>query len=295
VTFAECARAAAARLEAGGATADAARIDVDVLARHVLDWDAAHWLVHQRDRAPDTFQSAFETLVQRRLAHEPVAYITGVREFYGRTFAVGPGVLIPRPETELVVEHALIALREIEQRTHRAPAVVDVGTGSGCIAISIALEDPRARVRAIDVSTQALDIARANAARLGASDRVAFREMSLLDGLVGVERVDLIVSNPPYVAARDRATLQADVVDFEPALALFGGNDGLDIIGELLRQADATLAAGGWLIVEFGNGQEQDIVTLLRNDAPTLELMRVVKDLAGIPRVLIARKTAASV
>lgn len=224
MTFAEITREAVERLRANGASAEAARIDVDVLARHVLGWDAATWLLRQRESAPAAFSEPFNTSIVRRLRHEPVAYITGSREFYGRPFAVSSGVLIPRPETELVVERALSALRQFNARTGRAPQVVDVGTGSGCIAITIALEAPDADVMATDISADALSIAKANAEHLGAARRVQFIETSVL---AGVSAADIVVSNPPYIADRERPGLQADVVDYEPSIALFGGQQGI--------------------------------------------------------------------
>lgn len=288
MTFAEIVREAATRLGAGGASRDAARIDADVLARHVLGWDQATWLVRQRETASAAFRAAFEALIERRLQHEPVAYITGGREFYGRPFVVSSSVLVPRPETELVVERALTALQELDSRIGRAPVVVDVGTGSGCIAVTLALEAPRADVIATDISGDALAVARTNAEQLGASHRVRFVETSLL---AGIAAADIVVSNPPYIADSDRQILQADVVDYEPSVALFGGHAGLDIIRRLAEEASRILAPGGWLIFEFGNGQEQDIVDAIAAAAPSLAVVDVANDLAGIPRVLIARQS----
>lgn len=288
MTFAEITRNAVERLRANGASTETARIDADVLARHVLGWDAATWLIRQRESATETFADAFSVLIERRLRHEPVAYITGSREFYGRPFAVSSGALIPRPETELVVEQALLALQELGPRIGRAPRVVDVGTGSGCIAVTIALEAPGADVVATDISTDALSIARANAEHLAASHRVQFIETSVLAGILAA---DIVVSNPPYIADRERQILQADVVDYEPSVALFGGPGGLDIIRRLAREASQILSPGGWLIFEFGNGQEQDIVDALAVAAPSLTVEHVAADLAGIPRVLVARQS----
>ncbi|OYW02702.1 MAG: hypothetical protein B7X11_03585, partial [Acidobacteria bacterium 37-65-4] len=161
---------ATAVLEAAGLAAADARQDAGVLARHVLRWDLAHWLGHQRDDAPGGFESAFARAIARRAAREPVAYITGEREFYWRSFAVSPAVLVPRPETELLidaaVEHAAV---------FAAPRIVDVGTGSGCIAVTMAAELNRATVVATDISAAALDVAAANAARHGVADRIEFR------------------------------------------------------------------------------------------------------------------------
>ena len=199
-----------------------ARRDVSVLARHLLGWNLADWAARSRQDAPTGLAEKLNAHARRRATHEPVAYITGVREFYGREFVVSPAVLIPRPETEGLIERAL----PVEG------TVVDVGTGSGCVAITLALACPRARVIATDVSTDALAIARENASRLGA--RVEFLQASLVPADL---KPDVIVSNPPYVPERDRASLSIDVRDFEPAGALFAGPDGLDVIRALVPAA----------------------------------------------------------
>lgn len=272
---------AARRLERSGLTRDTAARDAALLARHALGWSAEAWLTRQREEATDSFQQSFDALVARRSHEEPIAYLTGEREFFGRPFLVTPSVLIPRPETELVVEAALERLPE----TGGTPLVVDAGTGSGCLAITIALERPRARVIATDISERALDVARANAARLGAG-RVEFRHASLLEG---VDRADLIVANPPYVAGRDRASLPREVAAFEPHEALFGGQDGFEVIGRLLPAAARVLAARGWLVMEIGAGQADDVAQLFER-IPTLRLVEIRRDLQRIPRSVIAER-----
>ena len=268
---------------AGFAPNDAWR-DAVVIARSVLGRDEAEWLVRSRDDAPPGFVEGYLRLIERRAAREPVAYITGRREFYGRTFRVTPAVLIPRPETELIVEEAL---RSVAGRaSDDAPRIIDVGTGSGCLAITLALEVPSAEVIATDVSDSALQIAQENAGHLGA-DRVAFMCGFCLAGAHGP--FDLIVSNPPYVAAGDHSSLPRDVADYEPAAALFGGADGLAVIRHVVTAAATALAPAGWLIMEIGQGQS-DRVRQLVTDSTGLALVAVRDDLQGIPRVVVARR-----
>jgi release factor glutamine methyltransferase len=280
-TLADAARRGAARLAAAGWTSDDSSRDADVLARALLQWDAAAWLSRRREDAPAPFVTAFDAAVARRLRHEPIAYITGVREFYGRPFRVTPAVLIPRPETEGVIDEvrALLADRPTGAR------VADVGTGSGCLAITLALEHPGVDMVATDISRDALDVARANAAALGAP--VRFVDTSLLDGLAGP--LDLIVSNPPYVAARDRESLPPDVRQFEPAAALFGGQDGLEVIRALVQAAALTLGDHGWLVMEIGAGQARSVEAIAA--AAGLSVVRLAPDLAGIPRVVVATRS----
>ncbi len=281
MTYTEVVARAAAKLVARGLASVDAEADAAVLARHILNWDLGHWLGHQRDAAAASFATALDATIDRRATHEPVAYITGEREFYGRPFIVSPAVLIPRPETELVIEEALGTLAERHPDTG---TICDLGTGSGCLAITLALELPNARVIATDISKLALDVARLNAMALGAGDQVQFREGAFFAG--ATDTYDLIVSNPPYVSDRDRATLMSDVVDFEPATALFSGDDGLDCIRELLRLAPARLKSAGTLIFEFGFGQADGVRALVA--ASPLTLVDLKGDLQGIPRVAIA-------
>jgi release factor glutamine methyltransferase len=269
---------------AGFAPNDAWR-DAVVIARSVLGRDEAEWLVRSRDAAPPGFVDRYLPLIERRAAHEPVAYITGCREFYGRTFRVTRDVLIPRPETELIVEEA--RRRVAGRASDAAPRLIDVGTGSGCLAITLALELPSAEVIATDVSESALQVAQENAGRLGA-DRVTFLNGSCLAGTRGP--FDLIVSNPPYIAACDRPSLPRDVADYEPAAALFGGADGLDVIRGVVTAATTALAAAGWLIMEIGQGQSDTVRQIIAGSSG-LALEAVRDDLQGIPRVVVARRT----
>jgi release factor glutamine methyltransferase len=272
--------AAQALVSRGFAPADARR-DVSVLARHVLGWTMADWVTNAGAVPPAGFAESLQRLVLRRMTHEPVAYITGIREFYGREFMVTRAVLIPRPETEGVIE-AVPA--EVLANRGPGPSVgLDIGTGSGCLAITLALDHPAVRVIATDVSREALSMARENAQRLGA-DRVEFVESPLVPP--GLPPLDLIVTNPPYVPVRDRESLSPDVRDFEPALALFSGEDGLDVIRALLPQARAALKPSGALVMEIGAGQADAVSGLIAGAG--LQLVAVRPDLQGIPRVVVA-------
>jgi release factor glutamine methyltransferase len=283
MTLAQCARAAAATLAAAGFEIDEARRDVAVIGRALLGWDEARWLVAQSQPVPSDFPARLAPLVARRASREPVAYLLGEREFYGRSFVVSPTVLIPRPETEGLVEAVLGLLATDNARPAR---VLDIGTGSGCLAITLALERPDVAVIATDVSRDALAIARANAARHGVDARVEFRETAFAGDLV--DAVDLIVTNPPYVAEHDRGALSPDVRDYEPSLALFGGDDGLDVIRALVPHAARALRRGGWLVMEIGQGQAAAIEDIVRHAGFDWHGTR--NDLAGIPRVVVARR-----
>ena len=284
MTLADWSADAAGALErAGQAPADARR-DVAVIARAILGWDTARWLLAQRDTVPANLDASAGALLSRRARHEPVAYLIGTREFYGRDFVVSPAVLIPRPETELVVEEALKAVGG--RATSASLVIADIGTGSGCLAITLAAELPAASVIATDTSASALEIARRNAQAIGVLSRVRFLHRSLLDG--APETIDLIVSNPPYVRDDERESLSADVLDYEPHGALFAGADGLDVIRRLVPQAAARLASGGHLIVEIGAGQDREVAAIVAA-CDRLERLRIAPDLQGIPRVAVAR------
>lgn len=271
------ASARAVLAQSGIPPADAA-IDAEVLARHVLGWDRARLLAYGRDPAPPHFSEDFNALVQRRGRREPVAMILGRREFWGLDFEVTPDVLVPRPETELVVEEALAFAR-----SHTCRSAVDVGTGSGCIAVALAGELPGLRITAIDTSRAALAVAARNAASHGVAERISFVEGDVLDPVC--VPVDLIVSNPPYVPEVDAATLAPDVLRFEPHMALFGGGDGFDVLRRLFNDAHARLAPGGRLIVEFGFGQATELRELAIDSG--WDVIRVREDLQGIPRTAV--------
>jgi len=293
-SIASVVQAAAARLCDAGWSRDEARRDALVLARGVLKWTLADWLARSTTETPDGFASTFADLVDRRRQHEPVAYLLGEKEFYGRSFMVTADTLIPRPETEGLVDAALTWLGRTDRPapSHGTHRVVDVGTGTGCVAISIALEYQGASplaITATDIAPRTLEVARKNAAQLGATS-VDFRLGHLLAD--AATPIDLIVSNPPYVPARDRHTLQEDVVRFEPAHALFGGDSGLDVVAQLIPAARAALASGGALMMEIGVGQAADVTALLHASG-FVDIKRHL-DLQGIERILVAHTPAAS-
>lgn len=273
--------AARARLVGAGIAPDEAALDVDLFARTILGWDRARLLTDRQLPAPAALEPRFSDWMARREQKEPTAYIVGVREFWGLEFTVSPAVLVPRPESEFIVEEALAVLPADSDAR-----IGDVGTGSGCIGISLAHTLPRARVVATDISGAALEVARGNAVRHGVADRVSFVETSYLDGVDGP--FDAIVSNPPYVKDRDRAFVQRAVVRYEPHVALFGGADGLDGVQAVLEGATARLAPGGWLVFEFGLGQDEEIEELTAR-YPDLRLDHIRADLQGIPRTAVVR------
>ena len=255
-----------------------AAVDAEVLARDVLGWDRARLLAHGRDPAPPGFAVRYRQAIDRRVRREPVAMITGHREFWGLDFQVTPATLVPRPETEMIVEEALRFVP-----WDRDVTIVDVGTGTGCVAIALAHERPRARVIATDISHDALRVAAGNARRHGVADRLRFVCADLMAGLGVV--ADLIVSNPPYVPDQSAARLPTDVVRYEPSTALFGGRDGLSVMRRLLTSASGHLAPSARFIVEFGFGQEDEV----RGIAETAgwRIQDVLHDLQGIPRTLV--------
>lgn len=287
-----------ARLAAAGIAEPDAAIDADVLARHVLGWPREEMIARRRDPLPpsseDAFAQRFAALIARRAEREPVAYIIGHREFWGLEFEVTRDVLVPRPETELIVEEALAIDRAGAANTGGAagslgasPVIVDVGTGSGCLAVALAHELPRARVIAIDVSTVALHVAKRNADHHGVAARIAWHAGSLLEP---VDRpVDLIVSNPPYIPLGDAETLPPDVREYEPAVALFSGGDGLATIRALVTQAADRVRKDGWLIFEFGFGQAPAIREIIAS-AKAWHLEKLREDLQGLPRAAVLRR-----
>ena len=290
-TVGEAVREAAARLRVSGSRSP--RLDAELLLAAALGVERTGLL-----RAPERELTAdearrLEGYVARREAHEPVAYIRGRRAFRTLELEVSPAVLIPRPETETLVDVALEVLAAVPVRADGAaeyePRVLDVGTGSGCIALALAAEDPFVRVTAVDVDEAAADVARRNAARLGLGGRVEVLVSDLLAGLEPDAWFDLVVSNPPYVPAGEYEALETNVRDYEPRLALHGGTDGLDVYRRLLPQAACALLPGGTLAVEVGAGESEAVAELFAATG-MYEPARVRADLAGIPRVVWARR-----
>lgn len=259
------------------------RMAAEALLMHVLQRDRAFLHAHPEYELLPSEREQFEKAVARRAAGEPLQYITGHQEFRGLDFIVSPAVLIPRPETEHLVEAAIEIARASDTRFR----IVDVGTGSGCIALGLAHELPEAEILAVDISPDALALAKLNAQRLTLSDRVKFVQGDLLvNFLAAPETFDLVVSNPPYVGRSEADKVQREVREHEPEVAVFAGERGLEIYQRLVPQAHQVLQRGGHLLVEIGFSIEQPVRELLGD----WHDVRSVPDLQGIPRVVIARK-----
>ena len=271
------------RFRDAGLSTRGAELDARLLAQFVLGWTAERFITSGSEPEPPGFASRYEALVERRVGREPLAYIVGQQEFWGLPFGVSPAVLIPRPETELIVEAAL----ELFPETDRHLRAADVCTGSGCVAVALAIERPAARIIATDISGVALDMARQNAARHGVGNRIAFHCGDLLDGIEGP--FDVIAGNPPYVAERDKRGLQPEVRDYEPGVALFGGSDGFHLVERLVRSAVHYLRPGGYLLCEFGLGQDEQVEALVAGTG-NLRLIELRRDLQGIARTVVAER-----
>lgn len=263
---------------------DTPRLDAEVLLAHCLGRDRTWLYLHLSDPLEEHQLKQFETLLRRREQREPVAYIVGHEEFFGLEFQVNSYVLIPRPETELLVETAIQWSTVNNQLSivNDKFTIVDVGTGSGCIAVALAKHVPAASIVAVDASPEAMHLARLNAERHAA--RITFLSGDLLDPVE--ERVDLIVSNPPYVSRSDLAAAMPEVSGYEPRLALDGGEDGLDVIRQLLSQAGEKLKPAGVLLVEIGSTQGPAVLQLAQTHFPGADI-EVKKDLAGLDRLLV--------
>ena len=280
-TVAQALAEAAALLRAGGI--EDARREAGTLLSDLLGRDRAYLFAHSDDALPPTLLASFRERVRRRAAGEPVQYITGHQEFYRLDFEVTPAVLIPRPETELLVETALEILRD-----ESAPLVCDVGTGTGCVAISLLHERADARGVALDISPDALAVAARNAARHGVSDRLELFVSDCFDALAPPARkFSLVVSNPPYVAESDIAGLQREVREHEPRAALTPGGDGLSVIRRLLSDAPRHLRSRGHFVFEIGFGQHEAVRELV--DPRVWTTLGVHADLQGIPRTVALR------
>jgi release factor glutamine methyltransferase len=288
--------------EAGGPSFT---LSAELLLLHVATRDRTWLYSHPEENLPQEITDRFFALIARRAAGEPTQYLTGKQEFWGLEFEVTPDVLIPRPETEHVIEVALdrLALREVRagrpQKTiGEGVYIADIGTGSGCIAIALAKELPKAEFVATDISGAALEVAGRNAVRHGVGERIRFVQRDLLERS-GEERMtsgeraapllfDLVASNPPYIGRREAPTLAREVREHEPAHALFGGEEGYELYGDLISQAATSLNPGGILVLELGHDSLSAVQPLL--DAANWTRVGVTNDLAGIPRVIAAEK-----
>lgn len=279
-------------IDEGGRRLHAAAVDQErrtagVLLCGVLGIDRTHLLTKSTEEVAEASYQSYLALIDRRAAGEPLQYITGHQEFYSLDFVVTPDVLIPRPETEFLVERVI---KLVEESTQEKPLIVDVGTGSGCIAVAVATQLPRARIIATDVSRAALDVAQANAERHRVAERIEFLDGDLLEPLTALKlegSVDVIASNPPYVNEGRPELIQREVRDWEPPEALFGGSDGLEFYRRLLADSLRYLRPGGYSVFEIGYSQLDQISNIIAA-SPWL-LIDVTRDLQGIPRTLTVR------
>jgi release factor glutamine methyltransferase len=265
----------------------------ELLLLHVLGRDRTWLYAHPEEQVSSVDTERYFVLIARRANGEPTQHLTGKQEFWGLEFEVTPDVLIPRPETEHVIEVALdrLAVRELragrkQTLTGEGLQIADIGTGSGCIAIALAKELPGVTIYATDISFTALAVAQRNAKRHNLAEMVRFLEGNLLDGIPPL--LDLIVSNPPYVGRREAETLMREVRDHEPEIALYGGEEGYELYADLITPAVAHLKPGGILVLELGHNSLPAVQPLL--DAPSWTNVGVTNDLAGIPRVIAAER-----
>jgi release factor glutamine methyltransferase len=259
------------------------RLNAETLLMFVLGCNRAYLYAHPERELTGDERQRYEEAVAERSRGVPAQYITGHQEFWGLDFLVSPAVLIPRPETEHLVETAIEIARDLDH-----PVIIDVGTGSGCIALALENELPKAEVHATDLSPDALEIARANAARLRL-ERVRFHITDMLTGFPD-EFADMVVSNPPYVGECEADKVQSQVRKFEPHMAVFGGPEGPELIRKLIEQSRQVLKPKGWLLMEIGYTQSPLLEELLRG----WDDVHFVPDLQGIPRVAVARKAVAT-
>jgi len=284
VTLFEAINHASKQLSSAGITND--RLDAEVLLCHALTRDRAWLLAHMREPLSDDRRRIFEHTIERRVQREPLQYITGKQEFWGLDFAVTRSVLIPRPETELIIEAVLGVAKKDQMLT-----IIDLCTGSGCIAVSLAKELGAARFFATDKSAEALDVARENARRHGVSDRIRFLEGDLFGPIRELDllsQADIIVSNPPYIPSGEYSTLQVEVRDYEPKSALIAGPAGTEIHQRILDEAPRFLKRRGYLIFEMGIGQRGELEDRIR-EIGAFAASTVQRDLAGIERVIVAK------
>ncbi len=260
------------------------RLNAELLLMFTLGCDRVHLFAHSDRELTAEEMGRYDHALAQRATGVPAQYITGHQEFWGLDFVVSPAVLIPRPETEHLIESVLLLARQIP-----TPKVVDVGTGSGCIAVALAKELPRAEIHATDISPDALEIARANAARLAGEhasiSKIQFHQADLLSGFAPAS-FDFVVSNPPYVGESEADTVQLEVRKFEPRQAVFAGHTGMEVIDRLVPQAQAMLKPGGWLVMEISGTVADRASRLLKGwSQPSTTL-----DLQGVPRVVKARR-----
>jgi release factor glutamine methyltransferase len=262
------------------------RMNAELLLRFVLSCDRAYIFAHPERDLTLAEQARYEETLNQRAQGIPAQYITGHQEFWGLDLIVTPAVLIPRPETEHLIETVLLSNGDRASSPGRPTRIVDVGTGSGCIALALAKELPRAEIHATDISSAALEVARANAARHHLENQIHFHQTDLLQSLEG-GTFDFVVSNPPYVGESEQDQVQLEVRKFEPRSAVFAGPTGLEVIERLIPQAQAALKPGGWLVIEISGTIAERVKALLGGWAG----VQITNDLQGIPRVASAQKS----
>jgi release factor glutamine methyltransferase len=260
-------------------------LDAQTLLAEALGCDRTYLIINYNKVLTENELARYQALIERRASGEPLQYITGHQEFFGLEFEVTPDVLIPRPETEIIIEETI---RIVEREKFVRPLIVDAGTGSGCLAVTLAREIDRLRAIATDISTAALLVAKRNAARHGMIGRIDFIAADMFNAFTEIPFADIIISNPPYVSHQELATLQREVRDWEPKVALTDFDDGLSFYRRLLSEAPARLKAGGYLICEMGYTQS-DVITAMIDPAIWAE-PDILKDLQGIPRTIVIRK-----
>jgi release factor glutamine methyltransferase len=261
-----------------------ARLDAEVLLSFCLGCDRLEFYKNPDMTISETQLAVFRNLIARRLQWEPVAYITGRKEFWTFVLEVNSSVLIPRPDTEVIVEEALNVCRKMDSSEIK---ILDIGTGSGAIALALASEITGAKVVATDISSEALNMAQKNAAALGLKEKIDFRQGNLFESVDGI--FDIIVCNPPYISARDYEKLPAGVKDYEPREALWAGKSGLEFYEKLIYQAAGFLQKNGWLLLEIGAKQEAGVRGIMEA-AGFYDGIEMRKDYAGLPRVIKARR-----
>lgn len=265
------------------------RFEAELLMRHVLGMERARFLASLQDAIPDEAIEQLTILCKRRALQEPLQYVIGTQEFFGREFLVRPGVLIPRPETEILIEQVLLHASHLWTK-EKALEVVDIGTGSGAIALTLASERLQWKVSTVDLSTDAIEIAKENAKRLQLLDKVRFLQGDLLEPLLNEgERVDLLVSNPPYIPSSDVLELDREVKEFEPLLALDGGEDGLNCYRKLCEALPRVLKPQALVAFEVGIRQAQDVAGLMMGSG-VIDRVEVIPDLAGIDRIVVGTR-----
>jgi release factor glutamine methyltransferase len=280
MTLREAVTVAAAKLANDPHLRDTASRDAELLLLHTLQISRITLIAHPDTELTSAQDTAYEDAIARRLRHEPIQYITGQQEFYGLSFHVTPAVLIPRPETEHLIEAVLNLLP-----SNQPVKIADIGTGSGAIAIALAIHLPKAAITALDISVEAIAVARRNAETHKVADRIKLLQSDLLNAVDHeAATFDAIVSNPPYVAESDRDTLPPQVRDHEPHTALFAGSTGLDIYRRLIPQAHSALKPGGLLALEIGHGQQEALTALLSS----WRNISFINDLQQIPRIALA-------